>query len=125
MADAQDLNKCGSCGKSEGADGKPLKRCAKCQTTRYCSRDCQKADFKKHKKECSANAARHASTAQPSASQSNPRSSTGGYKNLDVTIDKPFHKLSQRKWLHGRSEDDVFKLLLDSHRLRINDDYRM
>ncbi|KAJ5052027.1 uncharacterized protein L3040_001787 [Drepanopeziza brunnea f. sp. 'multigermtubi'] len=35
----------------EGAE-KPLKPCTKCQSVRYCSRDCQKADFKRHKREC-------------------------------------------------------------------------
>lgn len=30
----------------------PLKQCAKCNATPYCSRDCQKADWKTHKKIC-------------------------------------------------------------------------
>ncbi|SMR49989.1 unnamed protein product [Zymoseptoria tritici ST99CH_1A5] len=29
-----------------------LKPCTKCHTTKYCSRDCTKADFKQHKKVC-------------------------------------------------------------------------
>jgi mitochondrial splicing suppressor protein 51 len=42
-----------------------------------------------------------------------------------VSIDKPFEKLDQMRWLHGRSETDVYKLLIDSYRLRTNDEYNM
>ncbi|PBP24104.1 putative MYND domain protein [Diplocarpon rosae] len=42
---------CTACSKPSSED-KPLKPCTKCQSVQYCSRDCQKADFKKHKKEC-------------------------------------------------------------------------
>lgn len=40
-----------------------------------------------------------------------------------LIVDQPFRKLNERKWLHGRSENDTFKLLLDTHRLRVMDDY--
>ena len=43
---------CHTCGKAQTELPNPLKRCAKCLTGKYCSRDCQKADFKKHKKSC-------------------------------------------------------------------------
>lgn len=42
---------CAVCGKDEF-----LKRCAKCSTTYYCSRDCQKSDWKFHKKICATQA---------------------------------------------------------------------
>lgn len=45
-------NKCASCNTLETDPEKPLKPCAKCQTVRYCSRDCQKKDWKVHKKIC-------------------------------------------------------------------------
>jgi hypothetical protein len=45
-------NKCVNCGKDESQVTVPLKRCAKCQQSSYCSRDCQKADWKNHKKVC-------------------------------------------------------------------------
>lgn len=44
--------KCDSCSKPESDPEKPLKACSKCQSAHYCSRECQKADFKKHKKVC-------------------------------------------------------------------------
>ncbi|KAK7943092.1 MYND domain protein, partial [Apiospora aurea] len=48
-------NECNAC-KKTGID---LKKCSKCQTTLYCSRDCQKADWKSHKKVCNSNAQNH------------------------------------------------------------------
>ncbi|TVY35362.1 hypothetical protein LOCC1_G008013 [Lachnellula occidentalis] len=64
--------KCAHCSVSpgpepaEGSGDKPplqLKPCPKCHTTLYCSRDCQKAAFKVHKKTCAASAQEYAKTA--------------------------------------------------------------
>ncbi|KAH6716625.1 hypothetical protein BKA61DRAFT_572707 [Leptodontidium sp. MPI-SDFR-AT-0119] len=44
-------------------DEKPLKPCTKCQSVQYCSKECQKADFKNHKKECAKKAQIYAQTA--------------------------------------------------------------
>ncbi|KAF2435169.1 hypothetical protein EJ08DRAFT_392019 [Tothia fuscella] len=38
----------------------PLKWCAKCKTDLYCSRECQTKDWKRHRKNCAANAAKAA-----------------------------------------------------------------
>mmetsp|Transcript_22582 Transcript_22582/g.56480 ORF Transcript_22582/g.56480 Transcript_22582/m.56480 type:complete len:338 (-) Transcript_22582:120-1133(-) len=43
---------CRGCHK-EGAPGEKLSRCAQCQSAYYCSRECQKGDWKRHKMECS------------------------------------------------------------------------
>jgi splicing suppressor protein 51 len=40
-----------------------------------------------------------------------------------VAISKPFHKLKAHTWLHGRSEKDVYKLLVDSWRVRKLEEY--
>ncbi|KPI36694.1 uncharacterized protein AB675_9993 [Cyphellophora attinorum] len=48
---------------------------------------------------------------------------TYNYKNLDTPLEKPFTALTQRRWLYDRCEEDVFKLLIDTHRFRLNDNY--
>ncbi|KEQ66684.1 uncharacterized protein M437DRAFT_81164 [Aureobasidium melanogenum CBS 110374] len=92
-----------------------LKCCAKCHNEWYCSRSCQKTHWKLHKKSCTSkdgSMPSSSSTRKPTAS-----------KNLSKTIDKPFHKLDAGTWLHDRSEKDVFKLLIDTFRLRCMDEY--
>ncbi|KOS46579.1 hypothetical protein ACN38_g2487 [Penicillium nordicum] len=53
-ASGQDLIGCQVCGKDEEAKGSALRNCSRCHKAKYCSRDCQKADWKKHKKVCKA-----------------------------------------------------------------------
>ena len=43
---------CRNCGKKQGKGGEALKKCAKCLGVRYCSAECQKKDWKKHRMEC-------------------------------------------------------------------------
>ena len=47
---------CGACGRTDGA----VSRCGGCGLVSYCSRDCQKAHWKAHKKACRAEQARRA-----------------------------------------------------------------
>lgn len=109
---------CGNCGKAEPG----LKVCARCSSERYCSRDCQKAHWKTHKKACGVNVT---ATCTSESSRTSPFPSTAtSFKNLATAITHPFHKLEARIWLHDRPEDDVYKLLIDTFRLRINDDYK-
>ncbi|KAK5995703.1 hypothetical protein PT974_04120 [Cladobotryum mycophilum] len=45
--------RCRKCGKKEDEDGGvKLKRCMRCKKIKYCSAECQKADWKKHRMEC-------------------------------------------------------------------------
>lgn len=44
---------CAGCGRGEEGDGSVrLKRCGRCRSVRYCSVDCQRADYKQHKPLC-------------------------------------------------------------------------
>ena len=44
---------CKGCGKDSSDDGgKSLLRCARCQAVRYCSVECQRADWKEHRRVC-------------------------------------------------------------------------
>lgn len=46
-------------------------------------------------------------------------------KGLSVAIDKPFHRLDAQTWLHDRPEQDVFTLLIDTYRFRMEDNYNL
>ncbi|RWA11040.1 hypothetical protein EKO27_g4056 [Xylaria grammica] len=43
---------CASCGKNKQADGSGLLNCARCMKVKYCSRECQRRDWKAHKSVC-------------------------------------------------------------------------
>ena len=105
---------CVICHKTEN-----LKKCAKCSTTPYCSRDCQKADWKTHKKLCAGNAAGR----NTDNGTSNTNKIRGKAKNLSVKINKPFSRLENGTWLYDRPEKDVYKLLVDAYRMRMEDNY--
>ncbi|KAF1952091.1 hypothetical protein CC80DRAFT_528067 [Byssothecium circinans] len=91
--------------------------CAKCKVTRYCSRDCQKKDWKTHKKVCS----------KLAAGASNIDTEHGGadstLKGVEKHVPDPFTRLDKGTYLHDRPETDVFKLLIDSFRMRQADDF--
>ena len=114
---------CAACKKTAAAANvAALKQCAKCKSTQYCSRDCQKADWKVHKKICSRNAANAfvEANAEHSSTYSSPR-----LNDLEKHIPNPFTKLDQGKYLHDRPEKDVYKLLIDSFRMRQADDLNL
>ncbi|EFY84134.1 hypothetical protein J3458_003723 [Metarhizium acridum] len=96
---------CTSCKKSPPEVS--LKRCAKCSTTPYCSKDCQKADWKSHKKTCG----RRANLSPP--------------KGLERGVACPFTRLDNGTWLHDRPEKDVYRLLIDAYRLHVADMYNL
>ncbi|KAF2660957.1 hypothetical protein K491DRAFT_687773 [Lophiostoma macrostomum CBS 122681] len=43
---------CRACGKDEKDDGSDLLQCSRCKKAKYCSRECQKRDWKMHKATC-------------------------------------------------------------------------
>lgn len=64
---------------------------------------------------------------QTNATPSQPSSSAGLYppKGLISGISKPFTRLDNGTWLHGRPEKDVFALLIDVYRLSVEDLYNL
>ncbi|KAJ6042438.1 uncharacterized protein N7446_013504 [Penicillium canescens] len=134
---------CNACGKTDPGT-RSLKKCSRCESAWYCSQPCQKMDWKFHKEACTiksqanvhakalskaiagAVAAAAATLASPPSdekpSESNHRFATDKFDVLDAEIAMPFHQLRSNRWLHDRSERDVFKLLIDSYRLRVGDD---
>ncbi|KAM3414720.1 hypothetical protein BST61_g9877 [Cercospora zeina] len=84
-----------------------LKHCAKCKKVLYCNRECQKAHWKTHKKDC-ARLAGGSGQSFASASRSDS---------------KPFTAISQGNFLHDRSEDETYKILVDIVRMRQEDTY--
>ncbi|KAK0702349.1 hypothetical protein B0H67DRAFT_650386 [Lasiosphaeris hirsuta] len=92
-----------------------LKNCAKCSITTYCSRNCQKADWKTHRKLYGkqnppprvSGPSQTTAPPPPQRSGAPPTSSA-----LDVPVSDPFTRLDNGTWLHDRPEKDVFRLLI-------------
>ena len=51
-AAAVSAEKCHSCGATQSKSGGQLKKCLRCLTAKYCSAECQKKDWKKHRPGC-------------------------------------------------------------------------
>ncbi|KAL7781403.1 hypothetical protein V8C43DRAFT_298404 [Trichoderma afarasin] len=47
-----EIEQCNTCGKTEQLDGLKLKKCKGCMKISYCSTECQRQDWKQHKREC-------------------------------------------------------------------------
>ncbi|KAF2635075.1 hypothetical protein P280DRAFT_554119 [Massarina eburnea CBS 473.64] len=63
-----------------------LKQCNKCHSVSYCNKDCQKAHYKTHKKECAKLAQAYATTHEPKmASRAPPKvgDRNTGYKKWE------------------------------------------
>lgn len=105
---------CAKCHKTQVNVSLALKRCAKCQDQWYCSRDCQKADWKAHKPFCA--------SSQQSNAQNKPQATT----NFDAMpkIARDFFKnICPDNYLQQFSEEDAFRQLIDCYRMRVEDDY--
>lgn len=99
---------CAKCNNTEGE----LKKCTKCKSVLYCNRECQRAHWKKHKRQCS----RLAGEGSPSPAQTGSGSNSSSAAN-------PFTRLSENTFLHDGSEEDTFRILVDVLRMRQEDTY--
>jgi mitochondrial splicing suppressor protein 51 len=116
MADVNEEPQCAHCNKTQASLGRRLKRCAKCRNAQYCDRTCQQNHWKQHKKAC-----RSTANAQPNSTSTSSSNPASAWKNLQLSPDKPFHRLNDKTWPHDRPEADAFQLLIDAYRLRMDD----
>lgn len=108
------LKTCANCHKSQADLSQPLKRCANCQDQWYCSRDCQKADWKAHKPLCA--------SSQHSNTHTKPHATTNPDAEPKSSLDS-FKDIGADDYLHRFSEKDTFRQLVDCYRMRVEDDY--
>jgi mitochondrial splicing suppressor protein 51 len=64
-------------------------------------------------------------TNNPSSFSSSTTNAGNPPKGLSAAINKPFHRLEAQTWLHDRPEQDVYKLLIDTYRFRMEDNYNL
>lgn len=121
LVDAVDESqpRCKNCDKSQTSIAK-MKTCSGCRVARYCSRECQKADWKTHKQECRAAAA--------AAARSDPQpvnGIAGIFPNATETLINMFVTLNSGRMMvrmaeecakNGSEPQDVI-LQIDSSRL--------
>ncbi|OBT78767.1 hypothetical protein VF21_02521 [Pseudogymnoascus sp. 05NY08] len=108
------LSSCSNCNKLQTELPEALKRCSKCQTALYCSLDCQKANWKSHKLTCHL---------PGSAPPPNPTQRSGGPHNPGFEAMNHAFGLTNDDFLHNGSEKEVFNLLIDCFRMRVEDEY--
>jgi splicing suppressor protein 51 len=92
----------------------PLLKCARCKSVSYCNKDCQKTHWKTHKQSC----ARGGSQPQPDTRTDDKFLPTGEQDK------KPFTAISKNTFLHNRSHEQTFQLLIDMLRMRQADEYK-
>ncbi|KAG9187963.1 hypothetical protein G6011_01886 [Alternaria panax] len=110
---------CASCKKTAADIGLPnLQQRSKCRTTEYCGRDCQKADWKAHKKICAQQANTNAYAGFPPSTTHSTNYSAPRMKTLEKHVPNPFTRLDDGNYLHDRPEKDVYRLLIDAFRMR-------
>ncbi|KAI0531587.1 hypothetical protein GGR58DRAFT_524260 [Xylaria digitata] len=98
--------KCANCSKALG-DGTHMRKC--CDGIYYCNRKCERKNFQKHKTSCPNHLSKVNKPHLPDAP-------------LSKKILKPFYRLRRGDYLQGRPDTDVYKLLIDAYRLRVEDD---
>lgn len=105
---------CHTCNKTEGT----LSRCGRCETL-YCSRDCQAKDWAAHKKTCARSRNTAASSGQSARANTNANANTT--RGLEKCFTDNFTRIDKGTYLHDRPAKDVYKLLIDIYRLRMDD----
>ncbi|CAM6085172.1 unnamed protein product [Calypogeia fissa] len=115
----ESIRSCITCHKLESDLGEKLKNCAKCPNTLYCSRECQKADWKQHKRVCASKQAsnKEAPTASPSPDFT-------AVDNILLGVPPEFRNIpGADSGLLALSEKECFTRLIDSFCMRVEDEY--
>ena len=108
MAEARS---CAAC----SATDVPLLQCARCKSVCYCNKDCQKAHWETHKQTC-----KQGETQSQSGTQPDVKSPPAAEHDT-----KPFTAISKNMFLHNRSREQTFKLVIDLLRMRQEDEYNL
>ena len=111
-----DVSQTKVCAACNGGGG-PLLQCAGCKSVSYCNKTCQKAHWKAHKQNCA--------VAKSKGDGPTPGTSSGKSAPTTRQDAKPFMAISQNVFLHDRSEEETFKLLIDLLRMRQEDAYKL
>ncbi|KAM3502623.1 hypothetical protein MY10362_004723 [Beauveria mimosiformis] len=116
---------CASCAKSPPEV--KLKHCVQCPEVKYCGRPCQTAHWPIHRAVCNSQTG---SNARSGGGDNNNNARSAGNTNarsggLEKGIAKPFTHLDKGTWLHDRPHKDVYALLVDAYRLRVEDMYNL
>lgn len=124
-------HRCDNCAKAEATAGIKLKPCPRphCSAL-YCNSKCRNEDWKQHKKACpSARVETIIASVPPTTSRADAAAGVLRVQSirvqpalhLEADVASPFRRLHDGTWLHGRPAADVYKLLVDTFRLRMND----
>ncbi|KAH9838731.1 uncharacterized protein C8Q71DRAFT_856660 [Rhodofomes roseus] len=107
------LHKCNTCYAS-GTE-KTLQKCARCRAAKYCSKECQRADWPKHKRSCQYNAELE------SALKEHDATPFGLLERLLLPNGISLHELDQRleKWVRWQHPTLMWATI---HALRLPDD---
>ncbi|KAI9729310.1 MAG: hypothetical protein M1834_006981 [Cirrosporium novae-zelandiae] len=108
---------CTTCRKTEDDLPNSLKACAKCHKSLYCSRNCQKKDWKSHKRGCGLQ------TTTAGTNNGNVPTKEKARNNKLDNIASLFGITAGDAYLHTLHEKEVYRQLIDAYRLRADDDY--
>ncbi|KAF2967609.1 hypothetical protein GQX73_g6007 [Xylaria multiplex] len=95
---------CANCWKAL-SDETHMRKC--CDGIYYCNRECKRQDFKHHKTSCP-NLIPKGTPQLPDAA-------------LSKKVASPFYRLQRGDYLQGLPATDIYKLLIDAYRLRVED----
>jgi splicing suppressor protein 51 len=117
MSESRDRS-CATCAKANVH----LLLCSGCRLVFHCNKDCQKAHWKAHKPSCTPKAQGAQASSKPKAEEDWVDEDDFEDCNKDK---KPFTSIANNIFLHNRSKDQTFQLLIDALRMRQEDMYAL